>query len=233
MLDIHIKKQIKSVRGETALEVQAHFKNEAITGIYGNSGEGKSTLFNIIAGLSSPEYGTLHYNDLVWLDSVKEINLPTQKRNTGYIFQTNSLFPHFTVKENILFAVKNENQHEVAVSKLLSQVDMEGMENRYPHQLSGGQVQRIAIARALAQKAQIILMDEPFSALDLEIKQKLYSFIKVFKKKYNLMILIVTHDINDIFYLCDEVLWIKNHKTTGTIPIDEFKKEIELKLRNL
>ena len=128
---------------------------------------------------------------------------------------------------------KNENQHEVAVSELLSQVDMEGMENRYPHQLSGGQVQRIAIARALAQKAQIILMDEPFSALDLEIKQKLYSFIKVFKKKYNLMILIVTHDINDIFYLCDEVLWIKNHKTTGTIPIDEFKKEIELKLRNL
>ena len=170
---------------------------------------------------------------MVWLDSVKEINLPTQKRNTGYIFQTNSLFPHFTVKENILFAVKNENQHEVAVSELLSQVDMEGMENRYPHQLSGGQVQRIAIARALAQKAQIILMDEPFSALDLEIKQKLYSFIKVFKKKYNLMILIVTHDINDIFYLCDEVLWIKNHTTTGTIPIDEFKKEIELKLRNL
>ena len=128
MLDIHIKKQIKSVRGETALEVQAHFKNEAITGIYGNSGEGKSTLFNIIAGLSSPEDGTLRYNDLVWLDSVKEINLPTQKRNTGYIFQTNSLFPHFTVKENILFAVKNENQHEVAVSEILSQVDMEGME---------------------------------------------------------------------------------------------------------
>ena len=233
MLDIHIKKQIKSVGGETALEVQAHFKNEAITGIYGNSGEGKSTLFNIIAGLNSPEYGMLHYNDLVWLDSVKEINLPTQKRNTGYIFQTNSLFPHFTVKENILFAVKKENQHEVAVSELLSQVDMEGMENRYPHQLSGGQVQRIAIARALAQKAQIILMDEPFSALDLEMKQKLYSFIKVFKIKYNLMILIVTHDINDIFYLCDEVLWIKNHKATGTIPIDQFKEEIELKLRNL
>jgi molybdate transport system ATP-binding protein len=233
MLHINFKKQIKSVSGDTALEVKALFKNIAITGIYGNSGEGKSTLFNIIAGLNTPEYGILHYKDLIWLDTEKKINLSTQKRNTGYIFQTNSLFPHFTVKENILYAVQKENQDEVNVSELLNQVDMMGMEDRYPHQLSGGQVQRIAIARALAQKAQIILMDEPFSALDLEIKQKLYRFIKVFKKKYNLMILIVTHDINDIFYLCDEVLWIRNHKASGTIPINQFKEEIELKLKDL
>jgi len=233
MLHINFKKQIKSVSGETSIEVEANFKNTAITGIYGNSGEGKSTLFNVIAGLNLPEYGTLYYKDLIWLDTENKINLSTQKRNTGYIFQTNSLFPHFTVKENILYAIQKENQDEVNISELLNQVDMMGMEDRYPHQLSGGQVQRIAITRALAQKAQIILMDEPFSALDLEIKQKLYSFIKVFKKKYNLMILIVTHDINDIFYLCDEVLWIKNHKSTGTIPINQFKEEIELKLRDL
>lgn len=231
MLKIEVSKNIKSIRGETSLDISADFNPIAITGIYGNSGEGKTTLFNMIAGIAEPTQGSILLHDTTWFDSSKKINLKTQKRNIGYIFQQNSLFPHFTVKENILYAVNDAKS--VDISNLLEQVEMPGMEDRYPHQLSGGQIQRIAIARALAQKANIIMMDEPFSALDLEIKQKLYRLLKEFKQKFNLMILIVTHDINDIYQLCDDVLWIKDHKVDEIISKDSFKQEIELKLQSL
>lgn len=229
MLHINFSKNIKSIKGEAQLKVKTTINDNTITAIYGNSGEGKSTLFNILAGLTTPEKGKIQYQDTTWYSREKKINLPTQLRNTGYIFQTNSLFPHFTVKENILYAVQKNKQKEIDLSTLLAQVDMQGMEDRYPSQLSGGQIQRIAIARALAQKAKIILMDEPFSALDLEIKQKLHTLIKNFKEEYHLMILIITHDINDIFYLCDNVLWIKNHEAQHTISTTDFKKEIKTK----
>jgi len=231
MLNINVSKNIKSIKGETSLDISAEIDSKRITGIYGNSGEGKTTLFNMIAGILSPTSGKIVYEDNLWFDSESNFNLKTQKRHIGYIFQQNSLFPHFTVKENILYAV--DGTSEINISELLEQVGMPNMESRYPHQLSGGQVQRIAIARALAQKANVIMMDEPFSALDLEIKQQLYKLIKEFKEKYSLTILIVTHDVNDIYYLCDDVLWIKDHKVDGTVKKEHFKKEIELKLQSI
>ena len=233
MLTIKIIKKIQSIKGETQLVIDAKFKNSGIIGIYGNSGEGKSTLFNMIAGITSPDEGELTFNDVPWFNSQKRINCPTQKRNVGYIFQERNLFPHFTVKENILYAVNKAQRDQLDVRALLEEVEMLNMEDRYPHQLSGGQIQRITIARALAQKAKLIVMDEPFSALDLEIKQKLYQLIKKFRDKYNLMIVIATHHINDIIYLCDEVLWIKNHQATTMILKDTFKQKIEGEIKLL
>ncbi len=230
MLYTEFTKKIKSVEGLTQLEIKAVFRDAAITGIYGNSGEGKSTLFNVIAGLNTPETGILRFNDFVWFDSEEKINIPIQNRNTGYIFQSNSLFPHFTVKENIIYVVPKQQRKDLCIADFLKQVEMQGMENRYPHQLSGGQNQRISIARALAQKAKIILMDEPFSALDIEIKRKLYKLIRVFKEKYNLMILMVTHNVEDVSYMCDDVLWIENHRAEKTIPVKTFLKKLESKL---
>ena len=230
MLRIDVTKNIQSVKGDARLIVDAEIKELGIIGVYGNSGEGKSTLFNMIAGLTSPNEGEISFNANLWFSSQQKKNVPTQQRNVGYIFQENSLFPHFTVKENIIYAVSKDQQKDLDVEALLQQVEMSTMGDRYPHQLSGGQIQRIAIARALAQKAQIILMDEPFSALDLEIKQKLYSLIKNFQKEYQLMIVMVTHHINDILYLCDEVLWIRDHQATDIQSIVTFKEEIEKKI---
>lgn len=231
MLKINISKNIKSVKGNSALNVNVEFNASVITGIFGNSGEGKSTLLNIISGVINAELGKIIFNDKIWFDSDSKQYLKTQHRNLSYIFQQNSLFPHFTVEENILYAVKKNAK--VDINALLEMVEMPNMKNSYPHQLSGGQIQRVAIARALAQNANIILMDEPFSALDLEIKQKLYTLIKEFKVKYNLMILIVTHDINDIYYLCDEVIWINNHHVSEILSKENFKNKIEFKLKNI
>ncbi len=233
MLSVDIEKKIKSVKGDRILKVSGTFSQEVISGVYGNSGVGKSTLFNCLSGLSNPTKGIITHRDEIWFNKESEVNIPPQNRNIGYIFQGNSLFPHFTVKENILYAVRKEHINDLDLSSLLSQVEMEGMENRYPYQLSGGQLQRVAIARSLAQKSKLILMDEPFSALDLEIKQKLYKLIKFFKEQYELMILIITHDINDILYLCDEVLWVKEHQADGLLKKGVFKKEIESKLKLL
>ncbi|MCG8576702.1 MAG: ATP-binding cassette domain-containing protein [Flavobacteriales bacterium] len=227
MLSVAISKNINSHEGQTSLEVNASFSAAKITAIYGNSGEGKTTLFNSISGLLDPDKGQIIFNDILWFDKAKKIKVKTQNRNIGYLFQEDSLFPHFTVKQNILFPLSKEEREEIDLDEVLDQVGMKGFAERYPNQLSGGQKQRIAIARALAKKSELLLLDEPFSALDLEIKQKLYKLLLSVKEKMGLTVLVVSHDIVDVLTLCDEVLWIKNHQASDIITKQEFAEEIK------
>ena len=232
MLKVEFKKNIKSTSGGNFIDISTSFNLNEITGIYGNSGEGKTTIFNIISGLVHPENGKISYDDTIWFDSEKKINVHAQHRNIGYLFQEDSLFPHFTVKENILYAIGDEQKKNFDLKEVLAQVEMSGFEDVFPKDLSGGQKQRVAIARALAQKTKLLLLDEPFSALDLEIKQKLYKLILTVKKEFNLTILLVAHDINDIYALCDNVLWLKKHQASKLHTISNFKSDINKVLRN-
>ena len=227
MLIVDIQKRIKTAIGDGVLNVHAEFQNDSITGVFGNSGEGKTTLLNLISGLSSPEKGTITFNDKSWCELTTKTNVLPQNRNVGYLFQNDSLFPHFTVKQNILYPLSKKERKVLDLNKILSQVEMVGFEDTYPKMLSGGQKQRVAIARALAQKTKLLLLDEPFSALDLEIKNKLYKLIRSFRKEFSLTILIVTHDVNDIYALCDNVVWIKNHSAEKLYSLDEFKIQID------
>ncbi len=233
MFKIDISKSIQSESGVTDLLFKASINSGSIVGVFGNSGQGKSTLLNIISGISKPDTGVINFNGISWVDSEQNIFTPIQERNIGYIFQENSLFPHFTVRQNILYAVSKEEMRAFNLDSLLEQVGLSKMQDRYPSQLSGGQTQRVVIARTLAQKAKLILMDEPFTGLDLEIKQRLYKQIKALKEKFNLTIILVTHDINDIYYLCEDVFWIKNHSCNSKITSSEFKIEIEKRIEEM
>jgi len=232
MLQVDISKEIKSPNGLKQLSVKANFNKNLITAIFGNSGEGKTTLLNCLAGLSSPSDGTITFSDKRWFDPQEKINITPQERNVAYLFQGNNLYPHFNVRENILYALKKEDKKAFDLDGLLNNVGLQGMEESYPEQLSGGQAQRVAIARSLAQKSKVLLMDEPFSALDLEIKRKLFKIIKKIQQESGLMILLVTHDINEIYNLCDEVLWIQNHETNQIIHVNNFKERITTNFMN-
>ena len=198
-----------------------------ITGIFGNSGEGKTTAFNSICGLNKPDGGHVIYNDVVWFNSSNNKYIKPQQRNIGYLFQEDSLFPHFTVKENILYPLSKEQRKSINITEVLDQVEMAAFENTYPRELSGGQKQRVAIARALAKESKLLLLDEPFSALDLEIKHKLYDLIIKFNKEFKLSVLMVSHDVHDIVALCSHVLWLKNHEVSDVISLIQFKDGIK------
>ena len=182
-------------------------KKGSICAIFGESGSGKSTLLRLIAGLERPNQGEIKIeNKIISNDS---IIVPPQKREIGLVFQDYSLFPHLTVSENISFGIK-ENNKEKMVERLLKKVKMEGFEGKYPNELSGGQQQRVAIARTLVLNPKLLLLDEPFSNLDTELKTELRREIKKITKEINTSLIFITHDIIDAIDIADEIIFIKN-----------------------
>ena len=149
--------------------------DQEIMAILGPSGCGKTMTLKCIAGLMTPDQGKIILNEQALFDSQQGINLPARERNIGFLFQNYALFPHLTVHENIAFGIKSlpAAQRNERVQQLLSKVRMERFGHRYPAQLSGGQQQRVALARALAPEPEVLLLDEPFSALDTQVKERL------------------------------------------------------------
>ena len=233
MLKVDISKRIQSESGTSNLCFSAKIEKGSMVGIFGNSGEGKSSVLNMISGSLKPDIGTIHFNNTIWADPANGIYVPIQNRKIGYIFQENSLFPHFTVKQNILYAIPKKEQPAFDILLLLKQVGLSKMQDRYPSQLSGGQIQRAVIARTLAQRTNLILMDEPFSGLDMEIKLKLYKQIKELQESYGLTIILVTHDVEDIYNLCNDVYWIENHTCNSKLSKQEFKNVVEEKIKSI
>lgn len=169
------------------------------TAIVGKSGSGKSTLLKLICGLESIESGTI-------LKSNKCITKKEPcKRKIGMLFQDYALFPHMSVRSNILFANKKAD-----VEKLLKIVELEGYENRYPHELSGGQMQRVALSRVLATNPDYILLDEPFANYDVELKHNIRMEIKKILDNTDTTLILVSHDLEDANILCDTIVQIDN-----------------------
>lgn len=179
-----------------------------IVALLGNSGSGKSTILRLIAGLETPKSGTLTINQKVMFD--KNNNLAPQDRQIGMIFQDYSLFPHLTVIQNVMFGVrkKGKSEKEKIAMDYLQMVQLKDQADKFPNECSGGQQQRIAIARALAAEPQILLLDEPFSNLDEELKISVRKEIKELLKKCNMSAILVTHDKNDVDEVADRVIRI-------------------------
>ena len=188
---------------EIISEINLVVKKGESFGIFGGSGCGKTTILRIVAGLETPDTGE------VFLRSRKvtadRLIVQPEDRNISFIFQDLGLWPHMSVREHLLFVKKDSN-----VKDIIDACGLEGHENSKPSELSGGEKQRLAIARSIAQKSDILLLDEPLSSLDLKTKDEIKNLLKQVKKKYRLTLLYVTHDIFEIADVCDEVALIEN-----------------------
>lgn len=190
-------------------QVSFNLKQGELLGLLGPSGCGKTTLLRMIAGFEKPSEGSIRLGDM--LVSEKNTWIEPEKRKTGMVFQDYALFPHLNVADNIAFGLKTKkprpNSQEIKqrVAEVLQLVGLGGLEKRYPHELSGGQQQRIALARALAPQPELILLDEPLSNLDVQVREKLRHEIRSILKSTNTAAIFVTHDQSEAMAIADKI----------------------------
>lgn len=197
--------RIKKKLGNFQLDVEFTVK-DGILGMLGASGCGKSMTLKCIAGIEKPDEGRITLNGRELFDSEKGINLPPQKRRVGYLFQSYALFPNMTVEENIAAGIhKSKKEKAEKTKEIIRALRLSGMEKKRPPQLSGGQQQRVALARLLASEPDIIMLDEPFSALDSHLKWKLEQEVMDILSDFPGCALLVSHNRDEIYRLCDKV----------------------------
>ena len=211
-IDINITKKYP----DFVLNCSLDFNNK-INGIFGPSGSGKSTILNCIAGFISPDIGKIKINDKILYEisnsnslNNKNISINTEHRNIGYVTQKSNLFPSMNVDENIRYGYKDDNA--IKVEEIIDIMNVKNLIHRYPMQLSGGEAQKISIARALARFPSVLLMDEPVSELDLKSKLMVLGYLKKINKRFGIPIIYVSHDIAEIVSICDKVAMIENGK---------------------
>lgn len=206
---------IKKDLGSFQLAVQFEVK-DGVMGILGASGCGKSMTLKCIAGIEKPDEGQIILDGITLFDSKKHINLKPQQRQVGYLFQNYALFPNMTVQQNILCGLhqeKNKAKRRQICQEKIALMQLDGLENRYPAQLSGGQQQRVALARILVNRPKLLMLDEPFSALDSHLREKLLVEMKGLLKEYDGVSLAVTHSRDEAYNLCDTIALMES----GTI----------------
>jgi len=197
------------------LDIDLKFPDGSFVTIYGPSGAGKTSILRMIAGLMTPDAGTLDIGNVVWFDDASKINLKPQARSAGLVFQDYALFPNMNVLQNMQYALRSTKDKNTA-DELLHIFDLEELKNRSTATLSGGQKQRVALARAIANKPKVLLLDEPLSALDYGMRLKLQDYLQLVHRSFDITILLVSHDIGEIIRLCDAVYILRNGKIERT-----------------
>jgi len=197
------------------LDVEIECLAGELLALVGPSGSGKSTILRIIAGLQKPESGFIHYQDEVWLEQPRGVQVTTQARRVGFVFQDYALFPHLSALQNVTAALGDvpTGLRTAEAQSLLERVNLKGLEERLPANLSGGQRQRVALARALARRPKILLLDEPFSAVDKETRKKLQQELAVLRRSIKIPILLVTHDLEEASILADRLYVLHKGQT--------------------
>ncbi|KHT61907.1 molybdate transporter ATP-binding protein [Photobacterium gaetbulicola] len=201
---------VKQKLGELDMDIKLELPMQGITAIFGRSGAGKTSLINVLSGLSTPDSGSISLGQHVLYSQQAGINLPPEKRRIGYVFQDARLFPHYTVEGNLLYGCKSEKSDQFhSVTHLLG---IEHLLKRYPASLSGGEKQRVAIGRALLSNPSLLLMDEPLASLDLPRKQELMPYLERLAKEVKIPIVYVTHSLDEILRLADHMAMIHHGK---------------------
>jgi len=197
--------------GTFDLDVEIHVASQEILGLVGGSGEGKSLTLKTIAGIQTPREGVITLEGRTLFDSSALINLPCRVRNVGYMFQSYALFPRMTALQNVMCGVKTSDRKEKGRRAMayLELLKMEGFSERLPSQLSGGQQQRVALARMLASEPALLMLDEPFSALDRQLKQEIDEGLMSVLKSFNGPVLFVSHSDDEVARYCNRTVRIK------------------------
>jgi len=220
MIKIDISKKLHGANGEMDLKVNLEIKQGEFVALAGLSGSGKTTLLRILAGLEEAK-GTININNNLWLND--KFCLPSQKREIGFVFQDYALFPNFSVLDNLLYV----NKDKELANYLLKMTELEELKNRFPQNLSGGQKQRVSLCRALMNRPKILLMDEPLSALDSNMRTKLQNEILTLHKEFHTTTIMVSHDPSEIYRLANRVVTLN----FGEIINDGSPKDILLKTK--
>jgi molybdate transport system ATP-binding protein len=202
MLHIQIQKQLRDFRLDVNLVLP-----EGVTVLFGRSGMGKSMTLACVAGLATPDAGRIVVNGCTFFDSVADINLSPQQRRVGYVTQEYLLFPHLTVAQNVAFGLTKHarREREAIVQEALSWLGLEKLARQRPRELSGGQQQRVALARALVIRPQVLLLDEPFSALDSPTRMRLRQDLLRLQREQRVPVLFVTHDLAEAMQLGEQM----------------------------
>lgn len=213
VLDLHVQAALRA--GERHFELDAAFQSRASrTALLGASGSGKSTVLQIVAGLLPGARGHVRVQGRVLLDSAAGVDLPARQRRIGYVFQDYALFPHMTVLQNLRFGARAPGAAE-QIDGLLQRFDIAPLRDALPHNLSGGQRQRVALARALAAQPQLLLLDEPLSALDTLLRTRLRAELAEMLTRVSVPTLIVTHDPQDVQALAQAVVRLDAGRVVG------------------
>ena len=216
-----LQAKIKKKFSGFTLDVEFETK-EGCMGILGASGCGKSMTLKCIAGIEKPDSGRIVLNGRVLFDSEKKINLPVQKRNVGYLFQNYALFPTMTVEQNLMVVMGGKKEEKrTKIKEQLERFELSGLEKRYPSQLSGGQQQRVALARMLLHQPEMIMLDEPFSALDYQTRLNVGDDIGQIIRQEGKSAILVTHDLSEAISLADRIIVLSGRPANirQTVPL--------------
>ena len=208
MIQAQIKKQLHGMYGEFHLDINLKVAQGEFIALFGPSGVGKTTLLRCLAGLEQAEQASIKVKGQVWLDTSLRINLEPQLRRVGYMFQDYALFPNMTVLSNLEFALR-KGSNKQRILELIDMMNLGELQHRKPETLSGGQKQRVALARALASEPNLLLLDEPFSALDAEMRSHLHDEVLRMQRSLGITTIIVSHNVGEVYKLASRVLMME------------------------
>jgi molybdate transport system ATP-binding protein len=226
MIQIQLQKELKAANGKMLLEVDFSIEKGAFVALYGASGAGKTSILRMIAGLLKPQKGQIIVHSSTWLNTIQNINLSPQERQVGMLFQDYALFPNMTVEENLLFALP-KNADKKAINEVIEIIELGGLKKQKPFLLSKGQQQRVALARTLVQRPKLLLLDEPLSALDDEMRLKLQDYLLKVHELYDLTTILISHDVGEILKMADKIFELKQGQITRSgSPKEIFREQI-------
>ena len=209
MITVDITKRLSGSGGPLDLAFKTTIESGEFVTLFGPSGAGKTSVLRMLAGLVKPDTGRITIDDQIWFDAAAKTSVRTQDRNIGMVFQEYALFPNMTVRENLEFAIQKGKQNS-AVDEMLDIIDLSQLADVKPSRLSGGQKQRIALGRALLRQPRVLLLDEPFSAVDMAMQLRLNTYLRNVLSERRLTTILVSHDMATVLQLSHRVIILEN-----------------------
>ncbi len=219
MIKIELNKTFISTHNQFNLDLKLDVKEGDLICVYGANGAGKTSFLRLLTGLDTPDFGHLQFMNETWFSSSQNINLPPQKRSIGVVFQNTTLFNNMSVQENILFGAKPQDKNPTKrLEELVKTLELHPFLNKHPEELSGGQKQKVALARALISNPKYLFLDEPFSALDHQTRINLQDYLLRIHQSNRMTIFMVSHNFEEINKLADNIIHLEKGKVINVGP---------------
>ncbi len=226
MLDVTIRRRL----GDFTLDVAFQADRRGVTALFGRSGSGKTSVINAIAGLSRPDAGRIQVGGTVFFDSARRIDVPTERRRVGYVFQDSRLFPHMSVRSNLEYGLRRvpAAERRIALEPVVELLGLGGLLERRPRGLSGGETQRVALGRALLAQPRLLLMDEPMASLDAARKADILPYIERLRDEMNIPIVLVSHAVDEVVRLATTMVLIAEGRVVASGPVGAVMGRLDL-----